>query len=296
MATQIRVGVGAGTAFVNYFEGGNGMADVVTVPAAAWPPDKRVSQVRFTEMTWEPGFARAKPWAAWVNDFMHDQHTRVIGVVAFTDTAGVVNSYLDFTDALLAGVTIGALDSSKTDPVDVVFKVRPKTTRRRQSDGARLEDPSRTIAALRSNFRVAVGDLPTQRVRAVGPISWRMNVKEERRGDSKLVEIVPTHVESSPLTLTMPAADAVPWQSWFDNSTSGNVAGEVPGTIEYLAPNLRDVVASIRLDRIGISAVEHDKVDTAGASTRLCRVSMYFENSTLTINSIDDGVAQPAGS
>ena len=87
------------------------MADVVTRGSGnGRPPDKKVGHVRFTEMAWQLDFARAKPWAGWVNNFMHNQHTRVKGAIAFADANGAIDSYLDFADALLSGVTIGALD------------------------------------------------------------------------------------------------------------------------------------------------------------------------------------------
>lgn len=41
---------------------------------------------------------------------MHNQHTRVKGAIAFADANGAIDSYLDFADALLSGVTIGAVD------------------------------------------------------------------------------------------------------------------------------------------------------------------------------------------
>jgi hypothetical protein len=90
-------------------------------------------------------------------------------------------------------------------------------------------------------------------------------------------------LKASALTLTIPAADSGPWQAWWTDSARGDSAIEVPGTIDYLAPNLRDVVASITFDHVGVFAIEHDKV-AATAATRSCRVSMYFETSTLTIH------------
>jgi hypothetical protein len=85
------------------------------------------------------------------------------------------------------------------------------------------------------------------------------NIAEVASGGSLVRTKHPTTLEIPNLTVTFAAADAKPWQDWFDdfvingNSGAGN---EKSGTIELLDPSLKETLGTVTLVRCGIFSLE----------------------------------------
>jgi hypothetical protein len=282
-ATRVHVTVDSKSVAVERFAGGHARADVVTVASGTDPrPRKHISTVRFEEMSMELGVAHAQPWLDWANSFMSNTHLRKTGTVAFANASNDVRAYLDVHGALLTEVGFPALDGASKDAARMTLRIRPESTTRRDGDDAKLPSLPSPKAALRSNFRVRVGDLPATRITKVDALTWRMKVQEVLSGGERFAQIIPTLVEMPTLRLTIAAADVKPWLTWFDDFViqgHSSDAKELSGGIDYLAPN-KNVLVTLELRQIGIFELEmpsEGRTDAAATFT----ASMYFESGQL---------------
>ena len=87
-------------------------------------------------------------------------------------------------------------------------------------------------------------------------MSWRLAVTKDEVGQFREATSHPTKVEVPNIKLTISAADLAQWQAWakqaFDRGRNAALP-EVTGAIEFLAPDLEEVLA--RIDLFGLRPV-----------------------------------------
>jgi hypothetical protein len=180
------------------------------------------------------------------------------------------------------------LDASSKDTGYFTVSFRPEETTRRAGDKKKLQGAAgvKQKAFMRSNFRISIGDLPTKRVTKIDAMTFTMKVQEHGGVRRRFPELVATTIEYPNLVLTIAEADSPKWEEWFDdfaihgNSGSDN---ELSGRIEYLAPNAKDVLATIELSHIGIFEIRRPAAEGDKDQAATFAASMYFEGATLTI-------------
>jgi hypothetical protein len=170
-------------------------------------------------------------------------------------------SYLEFTNAAIADFVVPGFDGAGKTPDTFILEASISKSTLRAGDNTPIQVPSKPKPFLPSNFRLNIDGLPTTRVRLIAPISFR-------RGTGG---IAPTD-----LVVTFSSTDVDPWRAWVDDFiVKGNngQGKEKQGSIEVMAPNLSDVLATLAMRQIGILEL----VTVDDTSLRSFRASMYFE-------------------
>ena len=175
---------------------------------------------------------------------------------------------LDFTDALFTGVTIPGGDGSSQEPARMTVTFQP-TSLKRTVLGPGIINPPDVASQkqwLASNFRVEIGDLSSTTVFNIEPIIIiRRAVFEENDPRTNELVLVPGPLEISNLVITFSEVDAQEFYDWHRAFIIEGRTGEtLDCALEYLSPDLEDVLFRLELFDLGILSLQG--VDTeAGA-------------------------------
>jgi hypothetical protein len=247
--------------------GGFAKAEVSTMfSGAGGPPRRQISKFGYTNLQVKLGLQIGAPILSWVNAALAGTPITKDGSLIELDDQGRAKSYLDFTKASIADFEIPGFDGSSKAQNTFTLEASITKSILRPGDNASIKLALRPKPFLTSNFRLTVDGLPTTRVRSIAPLSFR-------RGGAGIAP--------SDLVVTLAAADVDPWRAWVDDFiVKGNNAQgkEKQGTLEVLAPNVVDVLATLAIRQIGI--FELRPIDDA--ASRSYQASMYFEFGQLT--------------
>jgi hypothetical protein len=242
--------------------GGLVKADVSTMfSGAGGPPKRQISSFAYTNLAFQVGLDVGAPMLNWINAALKGAPVTKSGTLIELDVQNRAKSYLDFTNAAIADFVVPGFDGSSKTPNTFTLEVSIAKSMFRAGDDAPIQSSFQAKPFLPSNFRLNIDGLPTTRVRLIAPISFR-------RGTGG---IAPTD-----LVVTFASTDVAPWREWVDDFiVKGNngQGKEKQGSIEVMAANLSDVLASLALRQIGIRELVPD--DTS--ALRGYRASMYFE-------------------
>jgi hypothetical protein len=246
--------------------GGYAKAEVSTkFPVAGGPPQRQISSFAYTNLRFELGLDVGTPILNWINAALKGEPVSKSGTLIELDTKNRATSYLDFTDGVIEDFVFPGLDGASKSSNTFSLEVSISESRIRQGDLAPVHLPGKPKAFLASNFRLTVDGLPTARVGAIEPLSFR-------RTDGG---VVPTD-----LVATLSDVEVEPWRAWVDDFIVNEHNGqdkERQGSIEVLSPNMVDVLVTLTVKQIGILEL----APTGNVSPRTHRVSMYFEYAQL---------------
>ena len=92
----------------------------------------------------------------------------------------------------------------------------------------------------------------------------------------------PARLELDNPSVTFSAAYADTWQKWFDEFVlQGRQEEEKTGTITFLAPNMKDAVASLKLVNLGIFRLADEPQDTSKEGIHRVTAGLYCERMEL---------------
>ena len=162
--------------------------------------------------------------------------------------------------------------------------------------------PSTTAASTPKNGRVQepgfVGVTPGSGVSRIDPVSVKQRVVPDPIGELREYVREPGRVDFSNLRITMSESHAQSWIDWhLDFLIHGNCGQdrERSGTLEYLAPNLHDVLMRVQLSNLGIFRLAHEAAHHDGAHMRRVVVDLYCERMELEYGStVGVAVAEPS--
>lgn len=243
--------------------GGLVKADVSTIfSGAGGPPKRQISSFGYTNLQFQLGLEVGTPIMNWVNAALTGTPVTKSGTLVELGGANRAKSYLDFTDAAIADFVIPGFDGSSKTPSTFILEASISKSTFRTGDNAPIQVSPKPKPFLPSYFRLKIDGLPTTRVRLIAPISF-----SRRTGG-----IAPTD-----LVVTFSSTDVDPWRAWVDdfivNGNNGQ-GKEKQGSIEVMAPNLSDILATLAIRQIGIR--ELVPADDTSALPGY-RASMYFE-------------------
>jgi hypothetical protein len=185
--------------------------------------------------------------SAWVQDsWTHPGEAAHDGTIGAADFEGHIRESLDFEDADLTQVTFPSFDVSERNEGQLALEIAPGRTVRGDGSGITLPRPRRRRAWVPSNFALELDGLDTSHVMRIESFTVRLPT------DGR------TPVDFPNLVVTLPRAYASTWTAWADSFIGANrpsSAAEISGELRLLGPDLRTVIATIRLDHVGIVRV-----------------------------------------
>jgi phage tail-like protein len=276
--------------FVQSAEGGHAYSEVVSeLVGAERVARKHIGNVKYEEITIRVGANMPKAFYQWLQETMAGQSSRKNGAIIAADYNYRETERLTFTNALITEISFPALDAASKDPAYITIKISPETTRRAKPTG----QPLPLLGAkhkqwLPANFRLRIDGLEqsTSRVNKIEALTVKQKVVTDAIGESRDYEIEPTSLEIPNLVVTFSEHEADAWYDWAESFIIAGENGadkEKNGSLEFLAPNLKDVLFSLSFQHLGIFKLTPDKVEAGSEQIRRVKAEMYVEEMAMSL-------------
>lgn len=268
-------------------EGGSGKAEVINEPVG---PDfivkKHIGPPKYDDITVQfAAGTMSRPWYDWIKTtidmkYGDTKNFRKSGAIVFTDVSFKEQSRLNFFNALITEIGLPTLDAASKEPAMMTIKFAPEYTRYTGGTAKALPSPGQKAIGLNAaNFRLAISGLEqaTPRVMRIEAMAVKQKVVEQAVGQARDYQKQPVGMEFPNLVLTLPEVHAGPFYAWYEDFVIKGQSSqdrERNGTIELLAPNLKDAPVTIYLMNMGIYKLAKE-VDAAGMPA--ARAEMYCE-------------------
>lgn len=282
---------GALAGWLHSVEGGHATSDVVVErPGADHIQRKHLAGVRYEELKLEAGTAMSKSFYAALKDVTDGKVGRLTGAVVTADADFTETSRLTFHNALITEVGFPALDAASRDPARLTIRLLPELSRFTQAQSGAKGNVVGSTAALdanaqkrwmASNFRLRIAGLDEacQRVSRIEPITIKRKATRAAVGERDAV-VEPELLEFSNLVISFPESHAKAFYDWHESFVVGGKNGqesEKSGSLEFLSPNLQEVLFTLTFKNLGIVRFAPEKVEAANEAIRRVKAEMYVE-------------------
>jgi hypothetical protein len=267
--------------------GGSPYAEVVSEPPG---PDhivrKHIGNVKYEDLKIDAGLGMSRGFWTWLQDMMDGRPVRHNGEVAELDLNYKEVFVTSFQNALLTEIGFPTLDVSLKEPGELSIKLTPESTQRRK--GSAQANPSSMAKQkqwLVSNFRLVLGDLPTQRVSKIDAFTVKQALGDSNVGEFRNPVKAPTGLQLSNLVITVPLSEAGPYYDWLDDFVvrgNSGAANERAGTLQMLGPDMKQVLFEVGFEGVGISRITREPVGAGKEGVAQVRVELYVERAKLS--------------
>ena len=270
-------------------EGGYAMSDVIEEKLG---PDaivrKHIAGVKYEDLTVECGTGMSAAFYDWIRSSLTSTYTRRDGALVALDYSFKQQSRLTFRNALIREVAFPALDAASKDAAKLTVRIAPEFTQhqRQSGNGFKTSVDVKQKKWSPANFRLKLDGLNVPGVNKIAPIVVTTVVVENATGELRQYEQTPLHVEVSDLVVTLAEKDAealVDWHEDFVIKGNNGADREKSGTLEFLTPDLKDVLFTLTLSGLGIYKLRPEKVEAGAEAIRRLTASMYCEQVALTV-------------
>lgn len=277
------------TAFVQSIEGGDAHAEVVveTLGPDACFASKHLAVLEYEEIAITCGTGMTAGFYAWLQSSLGCQTVRKDGAIVGTDFKGAEHSRRTFTQALITEIGLPALDAADKDAAQMTVKIAPEVTRRVKGSGQAVLVCGGTKIQkkwLSSNFRLTIDGLDCTKVNKVEALTIKQKVVENPVGEERDPGREQRTVDFPNLVVTLAESAAESFFDWHENFViKGNNSSEEEknGKLEYLAPNLSDVLFTLEFHNLGIFKLAAETVE-AGDQIQRVKAEMYCQQMTFT--------------
>jgi hypothetical protein len=276
-------------------EGGDATSDVIREKVGSEPVvRKHLAGVRYTDIELECDAGMERTFFDWIRDTLNPKFTRKSGAISFLDFNYQVEQSIEFSNALLTSVSFPALDVASKDAVTMIVKLTPEYARREKGAGQRKSLPSGPKGRGRwtaANFRLKIDGLDCTHVTRIEPLVFTTVVAQNAVGEQRDYQMGPTYLDVPDLVLTVSESGADSFHAWHDDFVIKGMNGsqyEKNGTLEFLDPNMKDVMLTLELNNLGIFRLASVKPSLTDGTASV-RAWMYCEEIRLGGN----GLAEP---
>ncbi len=272
------------------FEGGMPTSDVIAEKVG---PDhlvhKHIGGVKYEDITLSFGTGMSREFWTWLEaSLVKRDYVRKSGAVVASNFDLRETSRIDFYNAVVAELGFPALDASSKDAARVTCRITPEYTRvkvtpRGGSTVGGSQDRSKQRKWHRSDFRYRDDNLNPEdcaRVSQIEAITIKQTVQPFKVGELRDYQVEPTLIEYPNLVLTVPESHSETFWKWYDDFVvKGKCSQDQEHTamIEYLTPNLKDVLLTLNFQGLGVFKMTPDKADSASEKIRSVKVECYCE-------------------
>ena len=271
---------GSVVGFVSAAEGGLAFGDVVKVAGEDYFFKKHLGSAGFRDIRVEFGADMEKSVYTWISLALQGQHVRLSGAIVGADFNGDVRSRLEFQDAQITEVTFPALDASSKDTAKMSMVLSPDRTFLNRKASGKLSVPGTKSQKkwLPSNFRFAIDGIDTKRVSKVEALTVKL--PRSTFGECFRCEPGPPAKVDFPdvvITTGEPADTLYDWFESFVIQGNSDDASEKGGSLEYLAPDLKTVLFTLKFNNLGIYELMPVDADAGGLTVPKLLAAMYCE-------------------
>ena len=225
-------------------EGGGPYADVVSEPGSPYS-DKKPGETQHEPLDLVPT-ALTKPLFNWIQTSWKGSLETTDGSIVLVDPDFKGLSRRNFKGGILTECTVPKLDAASKDPARFRLQVTPEHTEWADEAGTlKGSVGGKQKQWLVSNFRPTIDGVDCKRVNKIDSFTVKQAVADGS-------------VDVSPLRVTFGAASIKTWMKWFNQMVIGGEEVEKSGKLEFLAPDLVDVLAEINFGNLGIVRLTED--------------------------------------
>ncbi len=247
--------------------------------------------------------------ASWAQTIM-----RKNGAISTQSYDGREISRQEFFQALISETVIPTCDASSKEPAYMILRLTPEYTRAAKASGgaasltvtplaprnptgrplgggvtrplgggAATGGPASPQAAklwIGSAFQLKIDGLDTTRVSKIESFSVKAPNIVDAVGVMRDYQKEPGKLEFPNLVIFLPEERAQTWIDWFDDFViKGNCGDdkERTGTLDILAPNLQQILFTIKFTGLGICKLSRLNADSRSEQARNIRIELYCE-------------------
>jgi T4-like virus tail tube protein gp19 len=273
--------------FVTSFEGGAIAADVIEEPAGAEPfIKKHLGQLRYEDIILRLPLSMSSRVLQWIAASWTMANQRKDGSLISCDYKLDATSKLDFFEGLITETTIPACDASSKEPAYLRLKISPEVISFSKASGkvggALPKSEQKTL--LPSGFKLTIDDLDCSKVSKIDPFTVTQTILFDEIGDEREVVKAPSQVVFPNLRVTLSESGAQSWLNWHEDFVvkgNNDDSEERNGRLSFVAPNLKEEFAAVKLFNLGIFRIVPDKSEATKDQIRRVTADLYCERMEL---------------
>jgi len=269
------------SAYIKSVEGGFAKANVTD---EAIGPDvlhvKHLSTREIEPFSVELGMSGCKSVLMWIQESWNQKFNRRNGQVAHADFNKFGQFEHHFTDALIMETAFPALDGSSREPGYLKVKFMPEGIETKQVQTSRI------LAEINANqkmwhnncFRMKIDGIDMTKVSKIDAFTIKQGVKAMHTGRALFPELEPTKIEFPDLSVQLGLAFSKPVMDWYDETV--RKGGKDPdleknGSIEFLTPDLRTVIFTVKLFQMGIRNFTINRSEALQDAIKRAKIDLY---------------------
>lgn len=285
MAVLVLDGVAVGA--VQRVEGGEPFATVITTTGTPGSPieKKHVGLVDIQPIQISFGLDVDARLFDWIAEWLEGRQTAKDGSLVFSDNNLKIAARLDFSRAIITGLSWPTLDAGAKDSLAITLTIQPEATARRAGGEVVTLTPSKRKNVGVNCFRFALGALDASRIESVQmpAVTTRTQLDPIGQGRQPMRTVGPMVVSN--LTLTLPSAHAEPYFDLADRflmQGHATDADELTARVDLLALDGRKVLLTVVLGNVGVVRVAPTVWLRGADAVQRVRAEFYCERVSLT--------------
>src|SRR5207244_2544402 len=111
-------------------------------------------------------------------------------------------------------------------------------------------------------------------------ITLKQKVTQLAVGEMREYQLEPTQIEYPNLVITLPESHSKSFWKWYETFVvqgKCTQSDEKTGSLEFLSPNLQEVLFTLEFHGLGIFKMQPDKAEAGAEKIRSLRVEMFCE-------------------
>ena len=271
---------GRSAGWVHSVEGGQATSERVR--------QKQSPDVQYDDLTVKCGAGMSSEFFQWLAETCANKHVRKGGAIIAADFNYREMTRLAFKGALITEVGLPALDAASKEAAKMTIKFSPEYTQFASATGGGASiggwpDPDAVAQKkwLCSNFRLRISGLDQACSRVNKIDSFGVKQKVVRRppnGQLHDYQKEPSGIETPNLVITFPESSSKEFSDWHKDFVIQGHNGqdkEKEGTLEYLAPDLKEVLFTVTFHGLRIFKIAPDNIASGGEVNRRIKCEMF---------------------
>ncbi len=272
--------------FLKSTEGGFPKADVIQEPVGPnYIVKKHIGQPKYQDIAIQSDPAMPKPLFDWIASTLTMSHIRKNGAIITADYNRVIQSRLQFNNALITEIGFPACDAALKEAAYLTIKFAPEFTTPSAGKGSLAAAVgTKSKAWLPTNFRLTIPGLDCSKVSKIEALTVKQTIVQDSVGQVRDYQKEPGKLEFPNLVISLAENSAGTFYAWFQDMVIKGNAGETnekAGTLELLDPTLTSTLLTIYFNHLGIFGFSPEKSDANVDAVRRVKVEMYCEQITL---------------
>ena len=241
--------------WINSVTGGQAQAVVGNPVLGA--PRKQLATLKYDDITVSSGIEMSKTLFDWVKASFDKRPVAMNGAIVTCNYDLQERSRLDWSGALITEIDFPPCDANSKQPAIMSVKFAPLEDRLSQTNRSYAQHVGKQSHKewIVTNFRLQIDGCPTASAHAsqIQPVTAKFPSAGNHVVRGTLTSITPPPpMQVSDLVVTVPEASAGELYRWAKESASNGSFRGGNGTLQYLTPNLTDVLLTLTFRKLAI--------------------------------------------